>query len=460
MGFFDRLFRSTPSTPRPTDYGRVVRDTAAMTSQPTANALALAHGLNLVNVAWEDTARFQGSCVGPNISDLTIQVHHPDGPTCMPVLRHPNFADRTCDVPLDAITVPVGNQTDGEPRRHVPLRTYLSDLRQFLSVPGSWSGPTRSLLRGPGDAGDDTDVLVSAQACFLPVPKQGEARFNPVLFNYQSRPGAPAVLAILVTREGTSATIIDNQRDAFASGPRWGQRLFHNAHGERASLTGTRVSDFVAGGGDALDAATSVEEAAGLNRVLLIQVPLLQPEPPPRPVYALASQAVPCCAPVRRRASFGAGMFGGSQSTVEEAVIGHGDLEGPFTEIDGQAIRRDPRFPIRVTVQFYQATDNGVCSVSDVRRLAAAIDEVYADGHASGSLVFGDAGRTTAWDDQGQGKAEPPHWWKTFWAQRSAATGRTQQQLQADLATLLGRPVDPDVLEAILGPVPSAPGEA
>jgi hypothetical protein len=44
----------------------------------------------------------------------------------------------------------------------------------------------------------------SAQAVFLPIPKQGQGEFNPVLFNYQSSPGSPAVLTILVTRQGTS----------------------------------------------------------------------------------------------------------------------------------------------------------------------------------------------------------------------------------------------------------------
>ena len=80
----------------------------------------------------------------------------------------------------------------------------------------------------------DTKVLVSAQACFLPIPKQGTATFDPVIFNYQSFSGDPAVLTILVTREGTSTTIIDNKRDAFRTGALWGQRLFHNAHGMRA----------------------------------------------------------------------------------------------------------------------------------------------------------------------------------------------------------------------------------
>ena len=41
---------------------------------------------------------------------------------------------------------------------------------------------------------------------------------TPVLFNYQSPQGDPAVLAILATREGTSATVIDSTRDAFEAG--------------------------------------------------------------------------------------------------------------------------------------------------------------------------------------------------------------------------------------------------
>jgi hypothetical protein len=43
-----------------------------------------------------------------------------------------------------------------------------------------------------------------------------------VLFNYQSRAGDPAVLAILATREGTSVTVIDNQGDAFRASRTWG----------------------------------------------------------------------------------------------------------------------------------------------------------------------------------------------------------------------------------------------
>src|SRR5437660_7903 len=82
----------------------------------------------------------------------------------------------------------------------------------------SWIGRGKSLL-----SGRDSHVLVSAQACFLPVPKEGLATFNPVLFNYQSVSGDPAVLTVLATREGTSTTVIDNKRDSFSEGSTWGQ---------------------------------------------------------------------------------------------------------------------------------------------------------------------------------------------------------------------------------------------
>ena len=51
-----------------------------------------------------------------------------------------------------------------------------------------------------------------------------------------------------------------------------------NDDGERASFTGTRLEEFVQAGGDATNEITDLEaaKAAGLNCVLLIQVPLKQ----------------------------------------------------------------------------------------------------------------------------------------------------------------------------------------
>lgn len=405
-------------------YRRVVEKTAAMVSDREARDLAARHGLQVLNVTWEDTGRYKGSAVGPNISDMTIQVQVLDPRTekaqlyCMPVIRFPNFSDRSADLSPDKFLALVGNEK-GERLRSVTLRELLGNFRKYLTKPESWKGERTSLL-----ADRDTHVLVSAQACFLPIPKQGIAEFNPVLFNYQSVAGDPAVLAILVTREGTSATVIDNKRDGFRAGDTWGQRLFFNKKGERCVLTGQRASDFGAGGGAAGGAAAEANEQGGLNMVLLIQVPLKQKRPM-RWFAEGAKGGVPPPAPTLA-----------ARSDVEDAVIGHGRVEGPFTEIDNLEIQRDARYPVRVTVQFYKATSNGVVSPGDVQEIARQIEKVYQHADYVGSLVTeGHTGRPTEYEGD---KVEPPGWWREFWNRHELNTGLTREDTMRMLRKLLG----------------------
>ena len=371
-----------------TDYAQVVTKTTEMVRDKRVQRLSQKHGLHVLDVTWEDTARYDNSVVGPNISDMTIQVQHMVRGkdeyelSCMPVIRFPNFSDLSGDISPDEFFLLVGNET-GRPLEKITLRELLGNLRGHLTDPNSWKGETTSLLAERRDG----NVLVSAQACFLPITHDGVAEFNPILFNYQSRAGDPAVLAILATREGTSTTIIDNQRDAFEAGRTWGQRLFFNQNGERASLTGQRKSDFLVKtqGEKSQEPSSSADRAEreGLNMVLLIQVPLKQKEP------------------MRFDDADAFGAAGGmgilysmapDASDVEEAVIGHGKVEGPFTEIDGLDIERDNQFPIRVTVQFYKATSNGIVSDQDVADIAEQINKVYEQADYVGSLVVRPSG--------------------------------------------------------------------
>jgi hypothetical protein len=276
------------STARYLDYRQVVHDTATMVRDPQAQRLARAHGLEILDLVWEDTGRFKNSSVGPNISDVTLQVQLMDprdesfSLVCMPVIRHPNFSDRTADVPLDRVHLLVGNQ-DGRSLERISLRELLSHPQRYLHDPGSWPGRNRSLL-----ALRDSHVLASAQACFMPVPRSGRAEFNPVLFNYQSSPGHPAVLTILATREGTSITVIDNQRDRFQAGDTWGQRLFFNQDGRRASFTAERLSDVIrredAAPRDPRVAPPRPRPDPSLSCMLLIQVPLKVDRPRGGPI--------------------------------------------------------------------------------------------------------------------------------------------------------------------------------
>lgn len=403
-------------------YLAAIQKTTTMVADEQAQSLAAQYGLNILNVTWEDTGRYYNSAVGPNISDVTIQVQHQDPatgnfmPALMPVIRYPNFADLTADLSPDQFYLQVGNEKD-EGLQRVTLTEYLGNFRRYLSNPASWTGQETSLL-----AEGDTHVLVSAQAAFLPVPAQGQAQFNPVLFNYQSYAGDPAVLVIVATREGTSATIIDNVRDAFPAGFSWGQRLFFNQNGQRAAFTGERLSDFTQQTQSGPELTVEAGEESGLNMVLLIQVPLKQKQPL-LSFNETASEAMAAAVPAA------------AESDIEAAVIGHGPIEGPFTEIDNLPIERDERFPIRVTVQFYQATSNGVVSAADMEIIAAQLKRVYAEADYVGSLVVdGPSQRSTEYEGS---KEEPADWWETFWQRFETNIGLSRQQAR-DLLQSLG----------------------
>lgn len=430
-------------------FRQVIERTRSLMSNTTAQQLAQQLKLNILDITWEDTGRYQNSAVGPNISDMTIQVQqfNPRSQqyelSLMPVIRNPNFADVTADVPLDRFYLRIGNEK-GQNLQRVTLRELLGNLRQYLHQPNSWKGTGKSLL-----ADRDTHVLVSAQACFLPIAQGGKTEFNPVLFNYQSSEQNPAVLTILATREGSSVTVIDNKRDGFNAGRTWGQRLFFNKNGQRASLTGQRASDFPVTptpDGRPAGLTSAAAESSGMNMVMLIQVPLKYKPRPMRLMSPMLSAPAAPTTMLRQRME---------SSNVEAAVIGHGRVEGPFTEIDQLAIERDPRFPIRVTVQFYKATSNGIVSQADLSQIRSQIDRVYADADFVGSLVVdGDARRPTNYDGS---KQQPPGWWEDFWQRHEANTGQSRQEALEMLRRLRGQrwyPVSPVELQRELDQLP------
>jgi hypothetical protein len=381
------------------EYARAIDKVANMPNDGDLQGRVSRRRLSLVNVAWEDTGRAQGSSLGPNISDLSLQVRRRtergfEG-AVMPVIRFPNFSDRTGDVPAGKFFVRVGNERDAGQLTSVPLTDVLRNLRAFSSMPSS--------IRGSGSllAPRDSHFLVSAQAVFLPIPKKGKAEFNPVLFNYQSAPGSPAVLALLVTREGTSIQVIENRgEDVTAAG--WGQELYFNNKGQRSAFTAERKSDVQArieakGGPTTEEEKTALQKGADV--LFLVQIPLKHrqrgvlggalPQPAPASAPAAGAPMAPqkSSAPMEER------------SDVEQAVLGHGPNLGPFNEGRSLLLERDPQFPIRITVQFYKATSNGVVSEADLDGLSKSIGSVYEHADFVGSLVLpeGDPRRPTAW---------------------------------------------------------------
>jgi hypothetical protein len=385
-------------------YAGIIQRVIAMPGDGTLQQRVGAHGLNVVNVMWEDTGRFHGSAIGPNISDVTLQVREttPQGirTHLLPVIRHPNFTDRTADIAADDLWVRVGNQRAGSELHAIPLSEILAHMKEYLSDADSMLGDGNML------AERDTHFLVSAQHVFVPIPRQGQAEFNPVIFNYQSAPESPAVLVLLVTRQGTSATVIENRPgDQTLQG--WGQQLFFNNAGQRTVLTAERRSAVAA----RIEAGQAGEQdqgalEEGADMMMIVQVPLKH-----RNVGYLgglddgvlmegapAGGGMP--APLARSA--------GGRSNVEQAVLGHGEDLGPFEEMRGLRLERDDRFPVRVTVQFYRATSNGVLSDQDIQEVRDQIARVYDEGDFVGSLVVPESDRTRPTDWERIRRGLPP----------------------------------------------------
>jgi hypothetical protein len=389
------------------EYQRVVQKVAGMVGDRNVQMGAQRRGLNAVNVMWEDTGRAEGSSLGPNISDLTLQVRYRDTSgrnqsALMPVIRFPNFTDRTGDVPSDRFFVRTGNERPGKASlRTVALSEVLKDIKSFASMPDS--------ILGSGDltAPRDTHYLVSAQAVFLPIPKSGKAEFNPVLFNYQSAPGSPAVLSILVTREGTSISVIENNPQDSSAAVGSGQEIYFNNHGQRAAFTAERKSDVeqrIAAQGGPKDESDRSALAKGADVLFLVQVPLMHRQrgvlggamPAPAPMSAPAGAMAKPSAKSMAAPESAADM---ERSDVEQAVLGHGPNLGPFNEGRSLRLVRDPKFPVRITVQFYKATSNGVVDEKDLDGIAKSIGSVYEHAEFVGSLVLpeDDTRRPTAW---------------------------------------------------------------
>ncbi|MDA8793923.1 hypothetical protein N9N67_11800 [Bacteriovoracaceae bacterium] len=398
------------------NYAETVKEVAQMTSNPKTRKLVNDYGLSLLNVTWEDTGRSKASSMGPNISDMTIQVHTVGEtgdiqPIAMPVVRYPNFSDKTADLSPSDFYLLVGNEK-GEDAKKITLTEYLANFRNYLSDSASWKGEETSLL-----APRDTYVLISPQVTFLPVPKAGKAHFNPVLFNYQSSVNNPAVLAIVATREGTSATIIDNKRDAFNRDRGFytrGQRLFFNHNGEKASFSGERESEYIKNVETDKKNRVKANGETGLNMVLLIQVPLkhITPDYPwggiDGPWQEMFSMA-----------------YDSKKSMIQNAVIGHGPVEGPFVEIDQLKIERDERFPIRVTVQFYKATDSSELTEQDVKGFRTQIDKVFKNADFVGSLVT--EGQTSRPTEHNVPACKMYPWWSEIWPKYNAEKGLSEK---------------------------------
>lgn len=358
------------------DISSIVDKVASIANHSKLQSLASKYSLNILNITWEDTARSKQSCLGPNISDMTLRLV--ENSVLLPVIRKPNFSDETTDVPLDLFMIPVGNESGLKTSEKISLKEYLTHPNTFIKS----DNEIDSLI----DPLRDEHILCSPQFCILPL-KNNSCEFNVHLFNYQSY-SEPAVLVLVVNNIGTSAqTLVGDQP------------LFFNNNGKACNFVAERLADERERLGKKVEGKMTKQEEER-NCLMIFQVPLKVEESK----FKFCEETLfmknecedeeccieECCEDVR-------GM--------DDAMLKIGNEHSEFEGIQNKKIKRDLRFPIRCTFQFYKVTDSDEIEETIFKQMKEKIDYILNGGIAKGSLVVeGETGRTTEIKNEDQYK--------------------------------------------------------
>lgn len=192
--------------------------------------------------------------------------------------------------------------------------------------------------------------------------------------------------------------------------------LNFNNNGERCPFVGQRLSDFRKEKGEPTQGPMTQQEKQQ-NMLLIIQVPLKQKLPPPSPVFYAMDECeqVACAAPMALQSFSSPGMAKQRMSNVEDAIIKVGQSEGSFEEVQNFEIERDDRYPVRVTMQFYKATDNGVVNDDNIKQISEQIQSARKNADFIGSLVVGGVSNRPTEPILSRNPYVTPAWWNEFW---------------------------------------------
>eukprot|EP01083_Nonionella_stella_P081541 224657_1 len=247
----------------------IVKVTNMVSYDSNASILAKKAGLAINYLSWEDCARDKGSCWGPCISDMSLCVNN----SCMPVIRKPNYSDVTWDVKMSSVPIVIGNQSSDvkTTQQTISLTDYLCNFSDFMSN-DYYKTSNKQIDLTSQKENKDSHVIMTSQACFLPIEAGEETKFNIALFNYQSKPRNPSCLVIVSTSKGSSAQIIEGKE----------QHLLFNKNGKKADFIGERVSDVRHKKGQKKNLKSKkLSKAEKLDNVIVIvQVPLKQKAKP------------------------------------------------------------------------------------------------------------------------------------------------------------------------------------
>jgi hypothetical protein len=379
-------------------------DIQNLASNNKVKSFVKSYGMDIMNVAWEDTGRTKGSCFGPNISDMTLNVNGSN----MPIIRKQNFSDITSDQDIMDFNLIVGNESNSE-KKMVSLKEYLENIHIYTK-----NDQLKSMYLER-----DSKILTSSQACILPL-ENNEVEFNIKLFNYQSL-NEPAVLVIVASSEGTSAQIVTGSEST----------LYFNKNQQNANFIAERLSDDRKRRGVSLEGPMTNEEKQR-NALFVFQIPLKVISR--KTSFWDGNEGMIQDNMNENYISYG-GYFGGNEGCnidisnkyggyfgsnegcnidndifepkikrsinyskgFENAVIKTSTGFGKFIGTDNKFLERDPKLPIRCTIQYYKVTDTTDISEAMIKEITDQINKQYnlTSLDNKGSLVTGISNRIT-----------------------------------------------------------------
>ena len=362
-------------------------------------------GYHFTHVSWNDNQRDQGSSYGSNITDARLRGR--SGELYL-VVRPNNFDEKIARVKSSEVSL-----ISSEDGAEITLSNYLQNFKKHAQYAFAQEITTpTSLLKSKDD--EDEYVGIRFQAVFLPVKSESDntTEFYAETYNYQTRdPAQPRNMILLCTSQGTFP-----QQDKPRICPHYTHKKSEHSdswwcnHFLHASCTKHEISlsqeknESANEKAEALKNGQSISRTIGIksmgsgfNRLMTIQVPLVQ-DNPPREWFE--EGCVGCCCPLSDKRDLV--MLGGNMTVRHHreglnlqkknksyaARVSHGSVASNLKLMDLINPRRDPECAITITVQFYFMTPpNAKVTHEDVLKAIQICDDAYSKCEWSGQLM-------------------------------------------------------------------------
>lgn len=485
----------------------VLQKVMSMTSDSNAKKLADKYGLNIVSISWEDNARSKNSCWGPCISDMTLCV---DGHR-LPIIRSNNFTDLTWDVEMKKIPVIVGNEKGHELKAvslHEYLENFDKYLHQkvdrkinllrknkdshvimssqacFLPIEKeevnfnvsifnyqstslnpsvltivSCASGTSAMIHDGGKKllhfnknGELCDYI--GQRLSENRKQRGVEDLDKPMTAEEKQQNVLLIIQVPIKKirpkyyvEGSSMMLLISDLDVeIGVNP---SDTVYELKLKIHEIFGTRLEDItITYKGTTLEdnRYLSSYDLQNMDSVTSKKIDVYHKKK--IPYYLLNNVSGPH--KIRSTKLMMKPQIGpmiNAESDVENVIVKVGKSKGKFEEIKDYKFERDERFPVRVTLQYYKATSNGVINEEDIKEIHQQIldSRKYADN--IGSLVVDNSDRPTEHvkkpnERNGKSSYKIPIWWDDFWLIHKSKLSRFTKQTAEEFIFENGRFTD------------------